>query len=248
MRTGLLRRVARNTAGRDFIVGDIHGMFSKLQTNLDAIGFNSDMDRLFSVGDLVDRGPECEAALEWLARPWFFAVAGNHEVFAIDWPKGGMDAHYYIANGGAWNAFLSKDESLSFAEAFAALPVVIELETSAGPVGIVHADCPLPSWRDFVAALETGWVKGDDGEMCNDRLALDGVVNAAQWSRRRIDLGIIGYQAADVADVRAVVVGHTPLESPRWIGNVLHIDTGACYDGGYFTVVEAETLLVADAA
>ena len=51
-------RFAQNIAGRDFAVGDIHGCFTELQRGLDAIGFNPNTDRLFSVGDLVDRGPE----------------------------------------------------------------------------------------------------------------------------------------------------------------------------------------------
>jgi len=37
------------------------------------------VDQLFSVGDLVDRGPESHRVLEWLARPWFFAICGNHD-------------------------------------------------------------------------------------------------------------------------------------------------------------------------
>ena len=51
-------RFAQNTVGRDFAVGDIHGCFTELQRGLEAIGFDPSTDRLFSVGDLVDRGPE----------------------------------------------------------------------------------------------------------------------------------------------------------------------------------------------
>ena len=49
----LFRRFERNDLGRDFAVGDIHGHFSRLQKKLDEIGFNQDVDRLFSVGDLI---------------------------------------------------------------------------------------------------------------------------------------------------------------------------------------------------
>ena len=51
-------RLAQNTVGRDIAVGDIHGCFTELQRGLDTIGFDPCTDRLFSVGDLVDRGPE----------------------------------------------------------------------------------------------------------------------------------------------------------------------------------------------
>lgn len=239
----MIKRFQMNAVGKDFIVGDIHGCFSDLQHHLDAIGFNPDKgDRLFSVGDLVDRGPECEASLEWIGRPWFFAVSGNHEDYAIRWPNGYMDASQYIANGGAWNAFLSRERSQEFADAFAALPVAIELETDAGLVGIVHADCPTSSWTDFASSLDTGWIKSEDGTVRQSKAALDSLIDMAQWSRRRIELGQIGFQAANVEGVRAVVVGHTPLPEMQWVGNVLHIDTGACYHWGGFTVIDAETL------
>lgn len=97
----LFKKFQMNAAGRDLIVGDVHGHFTKLQAALDAVGFNPAEDRLFSVGDLVDRGPECDQALEWLAKPWFHAVSGNHEDMAIRWPKGFMDAGTYAMNGGA---------------------------------------------------------------------------------------------------------------------------------------------------
>ena len=67
-------RFEQNTAGRDFAVGDIHGCFTELQRGLDAIGFDASADRLFSVGDPVDRGPESHHALRWLDRPWFHAI------------------------------------------------------------------------------------------------------------------------------------------------------------------------------
>jgi len=50
-------RFALNTHRRDFAVGDIHGAFDALQRAMEAIGFDARKDRLFSVGDLVDRGP-----------------------------------------------------------------------------------------------------------------------------------------------------------------------------------------------
>lgn len=81
--TEAMPRFARNVAGRDFAVGDIHGCFSYLERSLEVIGFDEGVDRLFSVGDLVDRGPESDQVLTWLGKPWFHAICGNHEVMAI---------------------------------------------------------------------------------------------------------------------------------------------------------------------
>jgi len=98
----MVRRFTRNTAGRDLVVGDVHGCFGKLQAALDAVGFNPGAgDRLFSVGDLVDRGPASAEVLDWLAHPWFAAVAGNHEAMALDYTSGLCDVGLYAANGGA---------------------------------------------------------------------------------------------------------------------------------------------------
>ncbi|MGH8462894.1 MAG: metallophosphoesterase, partial [Pseudomonas sp.] len=54
-----IERFAANHQGRDYAVGDIHGHFQRVWAQLMRAGFDPKVDRLFSVGDLVDRGPEC---------------------------------------------------------------------------------------------------------------------------------------------------------------------------------------------
>ncbi|MCW8994392.1 MAG: protein phosphatase, partial [Psychromonas sp.] len=46
----------QNDQGRDFFVGDIHGKYGLLMLALSNVNFNANVDRLFSVGDLIDRG------------------------------------------------------------------------------------------------------------------------------------------------------------------------------------------------
>lgn len=230
MSRALVRRVARNTRGRDIIVGDVHGCFTALLEATAAIGFDPAAgDRLFFVGDLVDRGPESIEALRWLEEPWHFAVAGNHEDMAARWPNGNMDASIYASNGGAWMIALDRETQLEVAAALGALPVAIELETAAGLVGIVHAECPLASWSDFVAELE-------DPTLSNNRR--NALIDCAQWSRGRIESGFAG----DVAGVRAVVVGHQPMDNMTSLGNTLYIDTMGWKPRGHFTLLDAETL------
>lgn len=208
----LVRRISTNLTGRDLVVGDVHGCFSKLRTALQAVGFNPDAgDRLFSVGDLVDRGPESEAALWWLAQPWFFAVLGNHELMALEFCRGSAPAGFYAENGGAWLIGKTPPERQPFIDAFAALPLALELETPAGLVCVVHADCPNTHWSRFMARLAMG---GDNAEAAMDE---------AVWSRSRISR----LWGDGVADVRAVLVGHTPVERVTSLGNVYYLDTGA---------------------
>ena len=54
-----------NHRGRDFVVGDIHGRFDRLQSALRHVNFDGRFDRLFALGDLIDRGPRSYEALQW---------------------------------------------------------------------------------------------------------------------------------------------------------------------------------------
>lgn len=221
-------RFGRNPNGRDFIVGDIHGRFTKLAAKLARIGFNIQADRLFSVGDLVDRGPESDMACGWLTLPWFHAVRGNHEEMAMRWAGFELELAEYIANGGRWNAFSRQDFVQERAAIFATMPLAIELETAQGIVGIVHADCPAPTWAELRTHLERRDIEGE--------LAADCCV----WSRARIERK---GEHGTVRDLRAVVVGHSLVPRLTACNNVLHIDTGGWKDDGAFTLLDAATLL-----
>ena len=73
-------RIGRNEAGRDFVAGDIHGCYRTLERALESVRFDSRRDRLFSVGDLINRGPASMEALAWLTDGRIHAaVRGNHE-------------------------------------------------------------------------------------------------------------------------------------------------------------------------
>jgi serine/threonine protein phosphatase 1 len=75
----MIKKLKNNTVGKDYFVGDIHGCYEQLMEALVKIKFNPDVDRLISVGDLVDRGADSVKCLNLLKEPWFHAVSGNHE-------------------------------------------------------------------------------------------------------------------------------------------------------------------------
>lgn len=225
----LYKRVAANQhGGKDFIAGDLHGTLSRFMAALRAAGFDEDAgDRLFLVGDLVDRGPESFRMLELLAQPWVHAVRGNHEQMAIDWANGVYtDGQNYIANGGGWFMSLTRPEQRQFADTFDALPFAIELATADGLVGIVHADCPFPTFREI------------EGELAKpDTNRFDNVRDCLLWNRGRLEC----QNDSVVTDVRAVVVGHTPMENWTSLGNHIYIDTMG-WRGKQFTLLDAATL------
>ena len=71
-------------AGRDLVIGDLHGEFDILEHALDTLRFAPGRDRLFTVGDLIDRGPRSADALEWLENGRFTgSVRGNHEPMMV---------------------------------------------------------------------------------------------------------------------------------------------------------------------
>jgi serine/threonine protein phosphatase 1 len=78
-----LVRFSKNEIGRDFVCGDIHGCFGQLKQLMHDVGFNEKTDRLFALGDLVDRGPNSLEALQWLQYPWFHSIMGNHELLLL---------------------------------------------------------------------------------------------------------------------------------------------------------------------
>jgi serine/threonine protein phosphatase 1 len=223
----LFKQFAPNLDGRDFAVGDIHGCFTALDAALNELGFNRETDRLFSVGDLVDRGPESIQALDWLKFPWFHAVRGNHEQMAIDYGTGRDSGEYiYSQNGGAWNIANSLPVRREIAAVFDALPYAIEVQTETGLVGIVHAECPTDSWFELTGDLVDGRV-----HRYTDYLL---------WSRDRYN-----YQyTSEIQDVKAIIVGHTPHTTENLqFGNVHYIDTAGWHRTGLgFTFVELSTL------
>jgi serine/threonine protein phosphatase 1 len=219
----MIKHFEKNTKGRDFAVGDIHGMFRALEYKLIEIGFDETKDRLFSVGDLVDRGPDSAEFDRWLAKPWFHAVKGNHEQMVVDAARDeSMEAKAVMLhhiNGGAWMTGLPTVEQQCYAVLCEDLPIAIEVETDSGLVGLIHAECPLDDWNLFKKLYATNAEYFDQ---------------VAMWSRKRISAG----NESIVEGLHRLYVGHTPVKYVVTLGNVVYIDTGSCFTGGCLTIVQ----------
>ncbi len=65
-----------------YAIGDIQGCFESLQCLLEKIAFNPQLDRLWLVGDLINRGPDSLATLRFLysLRDSIEFVLGNHDL------------------------------------------------------------------------------------------------------------------------------------------------------------------------
>ncbi|WP_431825366.1 metallophosphoesterase [Burkholderia sp. F1] len=230
-------------------------MSVSLEKELASAAYDPRSDRLFSVGDLVDRGPESASVLDAVRRYRIKAVRGNHEDMILRWWGGYTSSDQLIANGGEW--FIAMDDGSGRARRFASfmgsLPYAIEIETRNGLVALIHADAPQDDWPKLAEMLER---EGPDSMTSRQALWL-----RARWGERRerddgelspldtlFDLPVEGRRpiASDpgriIHGVKAVIVGHTPVREPIVRGNVINIDTGAVY-GGVLTVFDLNALL-----
>jgi serine/threonine protein phosphatase 1 len=211
-------RFQENTAGRDLCVGDVHGCFTRLAAFLKALNFNETVDRLFSVGDLCDRGPDSADVSDWLRKSWFHPAAGNHErmlVNAYEDKIGGHEELLFI-NGGAWYFGLTPEEKADIYHGFISLPYMIEVCCAGKNYGIIHSD-----------------VLGNDWNYTREQLYYDEskVSDHILWDRGRWMHGLDKYQ--DVKGVDWLLVGHTPMPSAFIENNVINLDSGGVFKGKY---------------
>ena len=221
-----------NTIGTDYIVGDIHASFSKLCDCLNNIGFNYEKDRLFCTGDLVDRGPEPELALEWLDYPWFNTVMGNHEDMALHYfykrENWNIFPNYKDRNGNGWFIDSSEEEQYKYVQKFEKLPLAIEIAYNSYKIGIVHAEIESISWEGFKSNIDRHTV-----------------MHSALWGRNIIrayyGINYNPFYLDNVLDIDVICHGHSIIPKPVKLGNRLYIDTGGYYKK--FTIMSLQECL-----
>ena len=216
-------RHAVNTAGRDFVVGDLHGCVDALRYLLRDIVFDPACDRLFSVGDLIDRGSQSEEALALLDKPWFFPVLGNHEEALCLVAEGVMRQSAWDSLGGEWARALSERELRAYARRLRTLPLVRVVGSRPRRFNVLHAE-----FFGDDAALDAG-------------VFTEHVRQQMLWGRAlALGSGTVQRQAG----LSPTYCGHTPMREIGRIGAQIFIDTGAFAATGKLTVTEALTARV----
>jgi serine/threonine protein phosphatase 1 len=200
-----------NRFGRDFVIGDLHGHTGALKAALAARHFIPGRDRLFSVGDLVDRVPDSPGAAELVREKWFHAVRGNHEDMLLRSVagEGTRITDIWRENGGEWgvNGWIPNAAARAAAVVLEELPFAITLHHRSGlRVGICHAEYPLSDWS-LVGQLDA------DAEPSRAML----------WGRDRIGRK----DHPPVSGIDLTIHGHTLVRTPLLLANALFIETGA---------------------
>jgi bis(5'-nucleosyl)-tetraphosphatase (symmetrical) len=78
-----------------YAIGDLQGCFFSFQDLLKKIQFNTEHDRLWFVGDLINRGPGSLNVLRWIfeRQSSVVAVLGNHDLHTLVVAEGFVSAH-----------------------------------------------------------------------------------------------------------------------------------------------------------
>ncbi|WP_277184658.1 metallophosphoesterase [Caballeronia sp. BR00000012568055] len=216
----LICRHPANETGRDFVVGDIHGCVDALRYLLREIAFDGARDRLFSVGDLIDRGTDSLAAIDLIDKPWFFPVLGNHEDSLIAVATGAMRRQAWYAIGGAWAETLHDDQLGELAVRLAKLPLVRVVGQGAHRFNVLHAE-----------------FFGSDADLDSAHYS-DEARNQLLWGR---GLALGNADPARQHGLSTTYCGHTPTRAVKQIGSQIYIDTGAFASEGRLTIVQPGT-------
>jgi len=208
----LLKRFKANTAGRDFVVGDLHGCRAMFDRLLDALEFDKSKDRMFCTGNLGNHGPDTLGCYALLMEPWFHTVAGSVEELlvraaanraAFDWPK-------FVGMGGMWATRLDDTQLLALADKLADLPLCIVVGEGAERFNVIHAEFNGPD-----VALE---------DSLEDITTNTLVPRQLTWGT---DVLMGKADLSEQDGLSLTFVGHMYVARVGKIGNHVYLDTGA---------------------
>jgi serine/threonine protein phosphatase 1 len=240
----VVQYLPENTQGRDFIVGDIHGTTELLGKILNHVNFDKNVDRLISVGDLVDRGPDSIGALKLLDQPWFHCVLGNHEDLArssmlMQLAQAGIDVDGYeisfqelaeqkflhVRNGGEWinDPAFTDEMCCEYLHKISALPLILVVgKDTPNRYHVVHSE--ILSW---------------DGKLVTNRW-IDNLTQHVNeygtqnffWGRNMFGNPVWytdNWKKFQSEDLAWTYCGHTPKDLPMVVGRQINLDTCAFY-------------------
>lgn len=225
--------------GRHLVVGDIHGKYEELQRLLEYVNYDPASDVVYSVGDMIDRGPDSVKVIDFFQQEGRYAVRGNHEEMAYD--RSWKDV--WLRNGGYQCMESLEKDGLTvewLLNVIAPLPFVIDVGENEDEHSfrIVHAEMPADWSEDvFQQILE------------NSRHSDDPGIEPLLWSRwliKRAARNVENMKPShyeiyfDPDRYRKVIVGHTLIVRPIKCGDHWFIDTGAGKNGR-LTLIDAIT-------
>jgi len=249
-----IKTLATNTKGRDFVISDLHGSLSCFNNLLKNINFDETVDRIISVGDLIDRGPHSQECLNLLYKPWFHSVLANHELMMLNAFSPAAFTHMWWNNGGdwgfeQWNDWNQRDnknripedrsvELFGLVELVKELPYVITVSNKAGKkFHILHAELPAGGvevddelMADPVRLHRLATVRRGEGDAVLWSRAVFGRLYEANLQNKDKLVRGIAYDNRKMIyndKLSHIISGHTIVQTPVTIVGQTNIDTGA---------------------
>ena len=123
----------------NYVIGDVHGCFATFQALLEKIRFQPATDRLWFVGDLVNKGPDSVSMLRWTYehRDVAQVVLGNHDLHLLRVYLGLREAK----SSDRLDEVLTARDAPKLIDWLQRCPLVLEVDGSL----VVHAGI-LPVW------------------------------------------------------------------------------------------------------
>jgi len=227
---------------RHFIVGDLHGRYQSFLNLLEEADYDEDNDIIYSVGDMIDRGPKSYEVIKYFTTmPNAYSVMGNHEYMMM------TDSWYsvWVANGGikCMDSLRSNGKDHEWLiEQVKDLPWIIEVgdDNDENAFRIVHADYD-PLYDDNTAERVLSEATNEEGEFNGE----DNNIQSLIWGRSTITEAMTNlsnmkpltyYMEFHTDRKRHNYVGHTPIKRITTVKDITFIDT---WGSGTLSMVEA---------
>lgn len=217
-----------------FVIGDIHGELDKFLSVLEQCKFDYENDRLISVGDLCDRGPQSrEVVNEILKMKHTVCIRGNHDKWFNDFLDTGHAADMWLRQGG-----------------YETLQSYVDHSEDYGP----HRDF-YSAQRNFFVEKNICFVHGgfdvdryideqDSNELYWDRELVEKMMSCGPDKKLKhkdnFDMIFIGHTPTLYWKEDIKGIGSRDITTPIFKGGVWNIDTGSG-KGGKLTIMDLET-------
>lgn len=215
------------------VIGDVHGCREELHLLLQNLGYKQEENRLFHpenrqpvfLGDITDRGPDSIGVIEDVSQ-WVFAgdalyCPGNHcnKLYRYFIGRNVQITHGLETMVAEWKA-LSDSDKIKIKQLFCRLyenaPLYLVLDS--GNLVVAHAGIRHQDIGRKDKAVKSFVFYGD----------VTGARDAQNLPIRR------DWPSLYPQGKAMIIYGHTPVKTPRKIGNTINIDTG-CVFGGKLT-------------
>jgi len=220
-----------------WLVGDVQGCARELDELLETIRFDPARDELWSLGDLVNRGPDSLAVMRLWASVGGLGLLGNHDIGALLSFSGARPKKMPLL-AKLFRAPDAEDLLAGLRE----LPVLTFLESAGdGPdVWIVHAGLR-PDWADLAATAERiNRMPHDDDWLRDEEVAFATNVRCCTAEGRRPEhTGLPEDCPAPSARWDSFYRGETLVVHGHWAmrgyyrgPRTMGLDSGCVYGGG----------------